>query len=856
MSTDSSEDGFQIIADILEGKKDAGSCIDQDFRFSCYKRLIKALNPPKAGTTDIASLIRQVLRLEQELQGGGRPRTLKVPKGASWPTVEDWQRSNIEIDLERASDLVVHCKPWSPTWMKGVTDKGLDDGIMGSQRRRVYAGVPGDPFLKEFGHDNYTCSGQREAIRSILTMPNRATLAVNLPTGSGKSLCAHLPAFMASHESKTTVVVVPTVSLSIDQEAELTGRVPHPCSYYAASDDENKLKNQEIRQRILDGTQKIVFTSPEALQQSLKGIICKAAERDLIKALVIDEAHIVSDWGDGFRPAFQSIAGLREYLLSLSPLDGFPTILLSATFTSASLDLLKRLFGAPGPFKVISANILRPEPTYWSAYCWDSTQKEVRLLEALRNLPRPIVVYTTKVDDANHLTGTIKDDGISRIDTYTGPTNPRRKRSLSDRWRNMDIDIMVATSAFGLGINQSDVRTIVHACMPETVDRYYQEVGRGGRDGNASMALMLYTQTDIEIAGGMSKETLIGADRGWQRWSAMFNNNRPIKDESTTISNTFSVPIDIPPSLVNEHDINMTNTQNRNWHLRTLALMVRANLIKWSLELPTQREIDQVNAKSGDDESEDLNRQIAVVTIEDNLHLVEEHWKECVENARQSETKIDKQAWELFRKLIEDRDSRCMAEVLSDAYELDRSQGGVVPITLACGGCAFCRSRDAEPYSTMGIAPTPIWEKPRYAVGPQLNQIITDIGSNLINVFHEPGDDLSALIGNLISQGINQLIGPRDLVDGWLWDRRVQIQSRPVFTNEHLSSLSDEFMRVPTVYYCPHGSKPDLRDMSQLPVIVKFYPHDAHEHNRPESSLRSTLNPAMDLGELKRRLGL
>jgi superfamily II DNA helicase RecQ len=135
------------------------------------------------------------------------------------------------------------------------------------------------------------------------------------------------------------------------------------------------------------------------------------------------------------------------------------------------------------------------------------------------------------------------------------------------------LDIVVATSAYGLGVDQPDVRTILHACIPESIDRYYQEVGRGGRDGNPSVSLVIYTERDRRVAQRLSLTTVIGSEKAKLRWEAMW------EDGASTQSGARIVRTDtIPPYL----DVN--NERNEQWNLLTLLLMQRAGMI--DIELP------------------------------------------------------------------------------------------------------------------------------------------------------------------------------------------------------------------------------------------------------------------------------
>ena len=306
-----------------------------------------------------------------------------------------------------------------------------------------------------------------------------------------------------------------------------------------------------------------------------------------VTLLAIDEAHIVGSWGDGFPPQFQGIAGLRTHLLRHVTERGhvpFKTILASATLTEDTLNLLKDLFGSPGPFLQVAAPVVRAEPAYWQSTALEPAVRDARLLEAVRHLPRPIIVYTTLRESGAAPPGTLtpsrvaellRATGFRRLATVDGESlTAHRERVLKGLRDEEDspseYDLVVATSAFGLGIDIPDIRAVVHACIPKSLDRYYQEVGRGGRDGRATASVVIATQADDEVAVNLAAPKYLTAERAKDRWSVMINAAEVTSDGLHRLPITAT-----PPHLA-------TNSEyNEHWNLLTVSLFARAGVVQW-----------------------------------------------------------------------------------------------------------------------------------------------------------------------------------------------------------------------------------------------------------------------------------
>lgn len=707
-----------------------------------FKRILYILRMPEGLVTykkDFQALIRNALGIQY---AHNHVASLTVPSNNEWPSAEDWGAFNISATLNGQS-LKLEIDRWSPQWLSENGTDILHDIFQGDNCRNLRT-VDGDPAMQNAtGLNSYSSNGQRNAIRSLLLAPEGSTLVVNMPTGSGKSLVGYMPALLDTTEGNMTIFIVPTIALAIDQARqfkeifEKKGRRLQNislCWHSGLNQDERAI----IKDNIRSGRQLILFCSPESACTSLKPALYKAAENHYIRYFVVDEAHIVSQWGDYFRPAFQSLAGLRRGLLSKCNERPFTTALMTATLTEETLNTLETLFDSPKGVQTVSAVYLRPEPQYWIKKAQDFEEKKRFIIESIYNAPRPMILYVTTRSDADDWLKIIKQEGFKRVALFHGSTPTNSREVIIDEWQKDKLDIIVATSAFGLGIDKSDVRTVIHACVPESLDRFYQEVGRGGRDGSPSLSLVVYTDDDYQVGKDMSRRMIITVERARERWTALMNNRRVI--DETLIALDLNT---VPPNLQQESD------ENKKWNLRTIHLLARAGVLKLHDMMP-ERDNNEILEQPLNENEMFFDR--VIVEIINPGHQNDNVWKKIINAARKQSKKSSTNNFNLLRKILNNDIS--VEDALAKLYRIKRLQ--VYP-AKNCGSCPMCRQNEIQlcftepmtfPIKTTKEITLEIW-KNRFPAIQALNPIY---------VSYQPERfDLQRLFANLSEHLIRQM---------------------------------------------------------------------------------------------------
>lgn len=329
-----------------------------------------------------------------------------------------------------------------------------------------------DILKRYWGYDSFR-PRQEEIIMSVLD--GRDTLGL-LPTGGGKSLTFQVPAMVFEG---ITVVVTPLISLMKDQVDNLRAAgIRAVCLHSGLSRAEHRLALDRCRL----GKAKLMYVSPEKLQSAT--FIDQLRSMD-VSFLVVDEAHCISQWGYDFRPSYLKISLIRELFPDI------PVLALTASATPVVVDDIMDRLG----FKernVYARSFSRDNLSYIVRNDFD---KERRLISVLTNTAGSAIVYVRSRRRTREIADMLVRNGIS-ADYYHAGLDATEKNEKQNSWKTDGVRVMVATNAFGMGIDKPDVRTVVHYDIPSSLEEYYQEAGRAGRDGKESFAVLLVSRAD------------------------------------------------------------------------------------------------------------------------------------------------------------------------------------------------------------------------------------------------------------------------------------------------------------------------------------------------------------------------
>ncbi|TFW31922.1 ATP-dependent DNA helicase RecQ [Massilia horti] len=331
---------------------------------------------------------------------------------------------------------------------------------------------------KVFGIDHLR-DGQQQVIDSVLD--GKDTLAI-MPTGSGKSLCYQIPARLLNG---MTIVVSPLISLMKDQLGklqELGIRAVQLNSSLSHEEEAGALR--AIEQNACE----IVFCTPERLAMADFIEVIRKVKIDIV---VIDEAHCISQWGHDFRPAYIEMAA------SIEALGAPPVLALTATATDEVIEDIGKQLNRRR-INVINTGIYRPNLLYGVVQVTSSAEKYEQALEMVRKTPGAGIVYAATVKAAQEMVEMLQQAGES-VTLYHGKLHAAERKANQDLFMNGERRVMVATNAFGMGIDKHDTRFVIHLQIPANLGVYYQESGRAGRDGEDAACTLLFFQDDKRV---------------------------------------------------------------------------------------------------------------------------------------------------------------------------------------------------------------------------------------------------------------------------------------------------------------------------------------------------------------------
>jgi ATP-dependent DNA helicase RecQ len=319
--------------------------------------------------------------------------------------------------------------------------------------------------------------GQADIVSAILD--GRDVLAV-MPTGSGKSLCYQLPALV---RDGLTVVVSPLIALMRNQVAQLCGNGVAAASLNSANDP---AENRAIFDRIARGELRLVYVAPERL---LKTETLDLLKRANVAMLAVDEAHCISQWGHDFRPEYAALGTVQ------SGLGGVQTVAFTATADAATRsDIVEKLFARPPALFVHGFD--RPNLRLAMRAKAGGRTQIADFIKGRRG--QSGIVYCASRRKTEELAQFLRGSGVNALPYHAGMESAARSRN-QDAFLQEDGVVIVATVAFGMGIDKPDVRFVIHADMPANIESYYQEIGRAGRDGMPADTLTLYGMGDIRL---------------------------------------------------------------------------------------------------------------------------------------------------------------------------------------------------------------------------------------------------------------------------------------------------------------------------------------------------------------------
>jgi len=328
-------------------------------------------------------------------------------------------------------------------------------------------------LIKYWGHTNFRPM-QEEIIQSVLA--TKDTLAL-LPTGAGKSVCFQIPCLM---QAGICIVISPLISLMKDQVEHLKSK---GIKSVAITSGMSKNEVDVALGNCIYGNYKFLYLSPERLQNKM---VQERIRQMNVNLITVDEAHCISEWGYDFRPSYLHIAEIREVIPDV------PILALTATATADIIDDIqdKLLFSEK---HLLQSSFVRE---YLSYVVINTENKKTKLVKILNHFKSSAIVYVGSRKETKKITQLLRTHNISS-DYYHAGLDMDIRNQKQEKWTHNEIRVMVATNAFGMGIDKENVRVVVHINTPTSLEAYFQEAGRAGRDGKLAYAILLTNKSDV-----------------------------------------------------------------------------------------------------------------------------------------------------------------------------------------------------------------------------------------------------------------------------------------------------------------------------------------------------------------------
>jgi len=322
---------------------------------------------------------------------------------------------------------------------------------------------------------------QEDVIRNVIQ--NKNTFVI-MPTGGGKSLCYQLPALI---KDGTAIVVSPLIALMKNQVDAIRGVSAHPGIAHVLNSSLTKTQVKEVKQDILDGTTKLLYVAPESLT---KEEYVEFLQSVPLSFVAVDEAHCISEWGHDFRPEYRNLRAIIDRLG-----DNIPIVGLTATATpKVQEDIIKNLMITDA--KVFKASFNRPNLFYEIRPKTKNVDADI-IRFVKKNIGKSGIIYCLSRKRVEELAQVLQVNGVSAVPYHAG-FDAKTRSKYQDMFLMEDVDVVIATIAFGMGIDKPDVRYVIHHDIPKSIESYYQETGRAGRDGGEGHCLAFYSYKDVE----------------------------------------------------------------------------------------------------------------------------------------------------------------------------------------------------------------------------------------------------------------------------------------------------------------------------------------------------------------------